>query len=217
MLVAAYIRVSSRSQDYDTQKDAIERAASARGDKIALWCAEKRRGETKLRPELDALIARVHRGEIRRVYVFRLDRVTRGGMRDMFAIVDGLRARGCALVSTAEPWLDLEGPFAELVCAVLGWAAQQELRAIGDRISAARTRMKRQGKRWGRPARCDRDTVQAIDRLAASGKSQRDIARALKVKRPTIASVLARKGAYERIPRAAEKQPSDPRHIPPAK
>ena len=39
--VAAYVRVSSRAQDHATQRAAIEQAATARGDAIGAWYAEK--------------------------------------------------------------------------------------------------------------------------------------------------------------------------------
>jgi len=50
--VAAYCRVSSKAQDFATQRSAMERAASARGDTITSWRSEKRRGKLLARPEL---------------------------------------------------------------------------------------------------------------------------------------------------------------------
>ncbi|MBI5544801.1 MAG: recombinase family protein, partial [Deltaproteobacteria bacterium] len=43
---AAYVRVSSKAQDHATQRAAIDRAASARGDTITEWFAEKLSGKT---------------------------------------------------------------------------------------------------------------------------------------------------------------------------
>ncbi|MGO9834567.1 MAG: recombinase family protein [Polyangiaceae bacterium] len=44
---AAYIRVSSRTQDHATQRAAIERAAAARGDSITTWYSEKRSAKSR--------------------------------------------------------------------------------------------------------------------------------------------------------------------------
>jgi len=55
MDATAYLRVCSRAQDFATQKTAIERAATARGDTVTDWRAEKRSGKTLARPELDRL------------------------------------------------------------------------------------------------------------------------------------------------------------------
>jgi len=46
MTAAAYVRVSSRSQDHATQRHTIERAAAARGDTLARWFVEKRSAAT---------------------------------------------------------------------------------------------------------------------------------------------------------------------------
>ena len=53
MTATAYLRVSSKTQDFPTQRAAIERAASARGDSIGTWYAEKKSGKSLTRPELD--------------------------------------------------------------------------------------------------------------------------------------------------------------------
>src|SRR5258706_12629809 len=52
---AAYLRVSTAQQSEALQREAIERAAAARGEKIDLWVAEKASGKRVDRPELDSL------------------------------------------------------------------------------------------------------------------------------------------------------------------
>jgi Resolvase, N terminal domain len=81
---AAYVRVSSRAQDDATQRSAIERAASGRGDVIEEWRAEERSASTMARKELQQLLADAKAGRLRgqRLYVFRLDRLTRSGIAD---------------------------------------------------------------------------------------------------------------------------------------
>jgi len=96
VIATAYIRVSSRTQDHGMQRAAIERAAAARGDTIGAWYAEKRSGKTITRPELDRLRADARAGSVRRVYVFRLDRLTRSGIRDTLEVVEGFRGHGWA-------------------------------------------------------------------------------------------------------------------------
>ena len=49
----------------------------------------------------------------------------------------------------------LDGPAAEVVLAVMAWAAKMERLAIAERISAARERIESEGGRWGRPSRVD--------------------------------------------------------------
>ena len=102
MNATAYLRVSSKAQDFPTQRAAIERAAAARGDAIRSWYAEKRSGKTLARLELDRLRADARGGLVRRLYVFRLDRLTRSGIRDTFELIEELRAAGVEVVSVAD-------------------------------------------------------------------------------------------------------------------
>jgi len=67
-MVAAYVRVSSKSQDTAMQRAAIERAAAARGDSVALWFSEQRSGRTIQRPELDRLRQAAREGQSERVF-----------------------------------------------------------------------------------------------------------------------------------------------------
>jgi len=194
----AYVRVSSRTQDHATQVAAIERAAHARGDTIAHVYAEKKSGKTIARPELDRLRVDARAGKVARLYLFRLDRLTRSGIRDTFEVVEELRAHGCHIVTTSDGF-DLDGPAAEVVLAVMAWASKMERLAINERISAARDRLEAEGRRWGRPRRMDAATIARAVAMRAEGRSVRDIAVALKVPRATVTRALA---ASQKIPRA---------------
>lgn len=193
MQAAAYLRVSSGGQSVNTQRDAVARAAKARGDTIdaRAWFAESASSATLARPALARLRAAVRGGQFPRVYVFRLDRLARSGIRDTFEVVEEFRRGGAELVSVADGFA-LDGPAAEVVIAVLAWAAQMERRAIGERISAARKRVEAAGGRWGRPRRVDAATLAKARKLQAQGRTLRQIAVALKVPRSTLADALAR-------------------------
>jgi DNA invertase Pin-like site-specific DNA recombinase len=202
-VIAAYVRVSTRKQDLEAQILAISRAAEARGDAIDRWFQEKAGGHKLERAELTALREAARRGELEKVYVFRIDRLSRGGIRDTLAVVQEMRDHGCAIASIADGF-SLEGPGGEIVLAVLAWAAQQEREALGDRIAAARERVERSGGRWGRPRRIDPKTLERARAMRAEGKSVRQIAVALKLKRTTLQDALAEKGHYLDPPENSE-------------
>jgi DNA invertase Pin-like site-specific DNA recombinase len=67
-------------------------------------------------------------------------------------VVEDLRAHGAEVVTVADGF-DLSGPAAEVVLAVMAWAAKMERLAINERISAARERLRASGRVWGRPPR----------------------------------------------------------------
>jgi DNA invertase Pin-like site-specific DNA recombinase len=191
----SYIRVSSRAQDHATQKSAIERAAAARGDVIDTWYAEKRSARTMDRDELRRLLARASAGQLRgrRLYLFRLDRLTRTGIADTLTTLEELRGNGVEVVSVSDGF-DLNGPHAEVIIAVMAWAAKMERLATAERISAARERVEAEGGSWGRPSRVDRATREKAVKLKVAGKTIREIARTLKIPRATIARHLSQKG-----------------------
>ena len=190
MKAAAYIRVSSRAQDHATQRAAIERAATSRGDTIVEWYAEKRSAKTMARAELQRLRGDARAGHVRRLYVFRLDRLTRSGIRDTFELVEELRTHGVDVVSISDGF-SLDGPAAEVVLAVMAWAAKMERLAINERIAAARERIEAEGGRWGRPRRLGPVEIGRAVAMRERGRSVRAIAVALKVPRATIGRALA--------------------------
>jgi len=193
--IAAYLRVSSRAQTHAMQRDAISRACAARSEAIDLWFVETRSGGSSKRPELDRLVKSARAGELSKLYVFRVDRLTRRGIADTLAIVEELRGYGCRVATVADGF-DLEGPAGEIVLAVMAWAAKVELLATGERISAARDRVETKGGRWGRPRKFDPGTLARAQEMLASGVSLRDIAVKLKIPRSTLSDALSQKGHY---------------------
>lgn len=189
----AYMRVSSRAQDLGMQRASIEKMAQARGDSIDTWFFEKRTGKALARPELDRLRAEVRAGRVSKLYLFRLDRLTRSGIRDTFEVIEELRAHGVQLVSVTDGFA-LDGPAAEVILAVIAWAAKMERLAINERIAAARERLEAEGKPWGRPRRLSAGDCERLRALREQGRSVRDIAVAMKVPRSTVARALARQG-----------------------
>jgi DNA invertase Pin-like site-specific DNA recombinase len=196
-IVAAYMRVSSDAQTLDMQRHAIERCARSRGQPIAQWYSEKQ-SATKVmrRPALDELRQKAREGLLSHVYVYRIDRFTRTGIRDTLHILEELKLHGVRVVSVADGF-DVAGmgPGAEMVLAALAWAAQVEGHAINERIRAARARVQAKGGAWGRPQRMGAEEVAKAIAYREQGHSLRWIAAAMKIPRPTIQRTLCKAGA----------------------
>lgn len=207
MTVAAYVRVSSAAQSIGMQLEAIQRVVDARSEKVGAWYQETKSGAKMTRPVLERLRADVRAGVVRKLYVYRLDRLTRSGIRDTLEVVEELRRHGCELVTIADGF-DMAGPAAEVVMAVLAWAAKVERLAIGERIVAARARVEANGGAWGRPRRLDDMQRAKVREMAIAGKSARAIAVALKVPRSTVRRVLA-----EKVGQKPPKKPVPPRPL----
>jgi DNA invertase Pin-like site-specific DNA recombinase len=188
----AYVRVSSEAQTHDMQRNAIERAATARGDAVVEWYGERLSGKTLDRPELTRLRADACAGLVRRLYVYRIDRLTRSGIADTLRLVEEFAAYGCELVTVADGF-QLQGPMAEVVLAMMAWAAKMERLAIAERMGEARKQMEAAGGKWGRPPRMTPAQVADARSRVAAGASVREVAVALSIPRATIAR--ATKGA----------------------
>jgi DNA invertase Pin-like site-specific DNA recombinase len=197
----AYIRVSSKSQDHAMQRHAIEVAAAGRGDAIPAghWFAEKRRAKTMDRPELARLEAEVAARRVRRVYVFRLDRLTRSGIADTLDVVKRWRALSVHIVNLRDgfsvpgPGADgSEARIAELILAILAWAAEMELLTRRERIAARRDLAEERGEAWGRPCDLTPAGWSRVHALKAEGRTVRSIAMALKITRSKVQRALSR-------------------------
>lgn len=202
MNVVGYCRVSSRSQTLATQRDAIQRAARTRGLRINVWY-EDRVSSARARPELERLLGDARGGRVGVVFVHRLDRFSRNGIRDTLRIVETLHHSG-ATIETVSDGIRLGGPESEIVIAVLGWAAQMERSAIGERIASARARVESAGGSWGRP-RCLEDDVVTRIRAMRPSRSIREISIALKIPRSTVSDVVSENGAYSPRSKTARK------------
>lgn len=185
---AMYVRVSTGGQSVETQNDAVVRAASARGERIGRVYAEIGGGAARRRPELERLLNDVRGGLVSRLYVYRLDRLSRGGIRATLSIVEELQCHGVELVSIADGFT-VSGPARDVVLAVFAWAAQMERAAISERISAARTRVLGEGKAWGRPRRMGVD-LERVRAMRSEGRTLRQIAMALHVPKSTLHRLL---------------------------
>lgn len=115
--------------------------------------------------------------------VWSLDRLSRRGIEDVLEVLRVLRENGVTVVSCKEAWLSTEMPpaVAELLTAVLAWAAKWESSRKSERCRAAyqRKRDEAQGGpvKWGRPGR--KLDLTLIRTLREQGLSFRRIARAV--------------------------------------
>jgi len=183
--IAAYVRVSSKAQDHATQRHAIEKESARRGDSITAWYAEKQSGKTLARPELHLLRQDAAAGRIGKLYLFKLDRLTRSGVADTFEVIKELREAKVEVVTVQDDF-PMAGKTADLILAVMAWAAEVERLHIGERISAARERVEAKGGHWGRPQRMTPAQREDAEERRRKGQSLRRIAIALKLPRVTV-------------------------------
>ena len=139
MAIYGYARVSTTEQNTATQLAAFERAG------ITEVVQEKRSAATK-RPELDALIRRLQRGDV--LVVYKLDRLARS-LIHLLKLLDDFEARGVEFRSLTEP-IDTTTPAGRMFAQMMGAFAEFERALIRERCAAGFAAAKARGQVFGR-------------------------------------------------------------------
>jgi DNA invertase Pin-like site-specific DNA recombinase len=195
MKTAYYLRVSSRTQDTKSQ-EAEMRAHAAKAD--AWWYKDKFTGKTLSRPGWDKLWADVLTGKVNRIVVWRLDRLGRtvSGLSRLF---EELQERKVGLVSLRDG-LDLNAAAGRLMAHVLASVAAYELEVKTERQREGIEAVRREnngrcpwgGRKPGTRVKVTAEVEKAIRTMRKDGRAIAEIARVVKVSRPTVYAVLNR-------------------------
>ena len=173
-----YARVSSDTQDYQAQVEALKAAACER------IFSEKASGKsTNGRPEFHKLMKVLLPGDA--VVVTKLDRLARSS-RDLHNIIGELQERGCGFVSLGDSWCDTTTDVGRLVLAIMSGIAEFERELIRKRCQAGIDRAKRKGTKFGRPAVLDASQKKRIAERYASGETMAELAREYECGEATI-------------------------------
>ena len=153
---AIYTRQSSNTDtdltSCQVQFDACRSFLDAHKDNGWMWIGERFddegwSGATLDRPALRRLLAKIKEGQLDRVLVYRLDRLSRNVV-DSVVLLKELRERGIDLVIVTSPEIG-SAAHDSLVLNLLSVFAEFERDMIGRRIAEARAALKRYGKRVG--------------------------------------------------------------------
>jgi DNA invertase Pin-like site-specific DNA recombinase len=173
-----YARVSSNTQDYNGQVEALKAAGCER------VYTEKASGKsTNGRKEFEKLMRALAPGDA--VVVTKLDRLARSS-RDLQNILHELKERGCGFVSLGESWCDTTSDVGQLMLTIMGGIAQFERSLIRKRCDEGIERAKRQGRQFGRPSALDAGQKRKIAERYANGETMAELAREYECGEATI-------------------------------
>jgi DNA invertase Pin-like site-specific DNA recombinase len=177
-MIYGYARVSTDAQDLAIQLELL-RAAGC--EKVF---HDKEAGDSADRHQLKRLMKKLSAGDV--VKAPATDRFARDPT-DLLVLGRDIRAKGARFVSIAEPIVDTDSEFWELVAACFGIAAKFELRRIRERTAAGRAAAKAQGVKFGRkPKLTLHQKHEALQRRDVEGEPHRSIARSYNVSQSTI-------------------------------
>lgn len=151
MRVGIYLRVSTKDQTTDNQRVELERVAQQRGWTVVNVYEDAgisgSKGRDK-RPDFDAMLKAVQRGEIDMVAAWSVDRLGRS-LSDLVAFLGDLQAIGCNLYLHVQG-LDTSTPSGRAMFGMLAVFGEFERAMIVERVNAGIARARAQGKRLGR-------------------------------------------------------------------
>jgi DNA invertase Pin-like site-specific DNA recombinase len=186
MNCAIHARVSTRDkgQDFTNQLLALREFASKQGWLIYHEYVDQVTGSTDERPQFQQMFQDASQRKFDVLLFWSLDRLSREGVLETLQHLQRLTSYGVAWRSFTEQYLDSTGIFREAVIGILAAIAKQERVRLAERTRAGLNRVRREGKRLGRPvAKVD---VSAIRRMREQGQSWSEISRRTGLARATV-------------------------------
>ena len=190
IFVAIYCRVSTRDkgQDFTNQLLALREFAAKQGWIIANEYIDQQSAKDDDRPAFRQMFEDASRRKFDVLLFWSLDRLSREGVLETLQHLQRLTSYGVAWRSFTEQYLDSTGIFREAVIGILAAIAKQERVRLGERTRAGLERVRREGKRLGRPAA--KADAAVIRRMRDEGASWSEIARRTGLSRGTIQKAL---------------------------
>jgi DNA invertase Pin-like site-specific DNA recombinase len=170
------------------QLDELRGFAERRGWTIVAEYVEHGVSGTKdKRPQLDALMAKVRRGGVDAVLVWKFSRFARS-VRHLVTALEEFRALSVDFVSVSEG-IDTTTPVGKMTFNIIAAIDEFFVDVLKENTRAGLASARRRGRRLGRPRR--HVDVDEARRLLASGQSQRAVAAHLGVGHGTLQRALA--------------------------
>ena len=189
MNCAIYSRVSTSKQDADNQLAQLREFARVIGWTVVGVYIDEVTGKHSDRTEFQRMFADASRRRFDVLLFWSLDRLSREGALETLQHLNRLTSYGVQWRSLTEQYLDSTGMFKDAVISILAVVARQERVRLAERTRAGLERVRREGKRLGRPiAKVDADAVRT---MRAEGISWSEISRRTGVARATCQKASA--------------------------
>lgn len=141
----------------------------------------------KTRPKREELLKMARRREIDAILVWKLDRFGRS-LADLITSLNELRELGVVFVSITEA-LDFSTPSGRAMAGMLSTFAEFERDIIRERVKAGIANAREKGKPHGRPPTASSKLDEILE-LKSAGLNNSQIARRLKISRPSVIGLL---------------------------
>lgn len=189
--VYGYVRVSTRSQEYDIQVEMIKNFCKLKDYTLLKIFEDKASGATMERPGFQEMMNTMERNpqNIEVIIVTKLDRIGRS-IRDLLKFVDWCAKEKIGFVAIGNS-IDTTTKEGRLVFYLMSALTEYERELIAERTDAGRKRFVENGGKLGKPAK--KLNMVEIKRLVSDGVPKAKIARMYNISRQTL---------YERLNRS---------------
>lgn len=183
-----YARVSTKEQNLELQKDALQKAGCKE------IYEEKVSGAGKKRPELSKLVEQLRTGDV--LTVWKLDRLGRS-IKDLIQLVNKIQNKGAELKSLNDH-IDTTTPHGKLTFHMFAALAEFERDIIRERTLAGLSAARARGRVGGRPKGLSQKAQHIAiiaERLYQEGqKTVAEICKELSISRMTLYNYLRHRG-----------------------
>lgn len=153
---AVYMRVSTKKQETDSQEQYMRSYLHNNGiewDKCHIY-TDKASGASHERKALNQLEEDIIRGKISRVYLYKLDRLSRAGTEHVIGLLQVANSKGVDFIFAKDHILNQSDRMIRNVCLVLLAEMalkerEETVKRINDGLAAARKKGKKLGRRFG--------------------------------------------------------------------
>ena len=180
----AYVRVSTVDQNEERQLENLKRY------NIGKWFIEKISAKDTNRPQLNAMLDYAREGDT--IYIHDFSRLARS-TKDLLEIIDYLQKKNIILVSSKEN-IDTGTPTGKLMLTMIGAINEFERTNLLERQREGIAIAKAKGKYKGRKAVSIPDFEKQYERYMRREVSKAQLARKLKISRPTLDRLIGEYG-----------------------
>jgi DNA invertase Pin-like site-specific DNA recombinase len=185
-LVYGYVRVSSKSQNYDLQVESIKEFCKNRDYQIVKIFGDRQSGKDMERVEFQKMVSTLIEFKnpqgIETIIVTKLDRVGRS-VSDLVRFVKEISDHNINIVTTLET-VDTTTPQGMLFFHMMSALAEYERELINERTEAGLRKYLANGGRMGKPKK-EIDMVE-VNRLLVMDVPKTAIARKMRISMPTL-------------------------------
>ncbi len=178
-MIAAYLRISSRSQKDDSQRAEIKKWLDANGinpDQVE-WYSDTETGKTMVRPEFQRLQRDIFSGKVKQVVLWKLDRLSRRLKDGIVTLADWAEKEVKIVVVTQQ--LEFSGAVGKTLAALLLGLAEIELEFRRERQAAGIAVAKKKGVYTGRKPGTKKAKPNRVKELRDRGLTILEISTAL--------------------------------------